>query len=136
MPKGGGNLAFWQPFWLANTEISLQARPMTNTPNNDDKIGPQIAMVRATMPAWVIATSELVERAKNAERAATHVNPEVADRSRKLIIEIAEWQQKLGEWQAQPVSARLGAEMRILKATLDASMDEANSAASALHLFD
>jgi hypothetical protein len=109
---------------------------MTNTPNNDDEIGPQIEMIRATMPAWVIATSELVERGQNAERAAAQVNPDVADRSRRLIIEIAEWQQKLGEWQSQPVSPRLGAEMRILKATLDASMDEANSAASSLHLFD
>jgi hypothetical protein len=109
---------------------------MTNAPTNDDEIGPQIEMIRATMPGWVVATSELVERAKNAERAATQVNPDVGDRSRKLIVEIAEWQQKLAAWQAQPVSARLGAEMRILKATLDASMDEANSAASALHLFD
>ena len=109
---------------------------MTNLANNDDQIGPQIEIVRATMPTWVVATSELVERAQNAERAAAKINPDVADRSRKLIVEIAEWQQKLGEWQSQPVSARLGAEMRILKATLDASMDEANGAAAALHLFD
>jgi hypothetical protein len=88
------------------------------------------------MPDWIVATSELVERAQIEERAAAHIIPEVADRSRKLIVEIAEWQQKLGEWQTQSVTPRLGAELRILKATLDASMDEANSAAAALHLFD
>lgn len=61
---------------------------------------------------------------------------ETDDRSRKLIVEVAEWQQKLGEWQALDLSPRLKAELRILKATLDASMDEANAAASELKLFD
>ena len=100
----------------------------------DEDIAPKISALRADMPNWVVATSELVERAENAERAATRINPEVADRSRKLIVEIAEWQQRVREWQGQPISPRLGAELRILKATLDATMDEANAAAGALHL--
>jgi len=79
---------------------------------------------------------ELVELAENAERAAKEINPETADRSRKLIVEIAEWQQKLSDWQKLAVSPRLLAELRILKATLDASMDEANAAAAELHLFE
>jgi hypothetical protein len=53
-----------------------------------------------------------------------------------LIVEVAEWQQKLSEWQQLDLSPRLKAELRILKATLDASMDEANAAAGELKLFD
>lgn len=65
-----------------------------------------------------------------------HSNPETLDRSRKLIVEVAEWQQKLSEWQVLDLSPRLKAELRILKATLDASMDKANGAAGELKLFD
>ena len=108
---------------------------MTNT-TIDESISAQIAALRIDMPNWVLGTTELVEHAKNAERAATKINPVEADRSRKLIVEIAEWQQRLSDWQRQPTTARLGAELRILKATLDASMNEANAAAAALHLFD
>lgn len=102
----------------------------------DDDIVSQIETVRIALPAWVISTVELVELAENAERAAVHTNPETDDRSRKLIVEVAEWQQKLSEWQGLDLSPRLKAELRILKATLDASMDEANAAAAELKLFD
>jgi hypothetical protein len=102
----------------------------------DNEVVLQIDTLRSALPAWVISTVELVELAENAERAATRINPHTAERSRKLIVEVAEWQQKLGEWQNLDLSPRLKAELRILKATLDASMDEANSAASELHLFD
>jgi hypothetical protein len=102
----------------------------------DDQIVSQIETVRIALPTWVISTVELVELAENAERAAVHINVETADRSRKLIVEVAEWQQKLSEWQGLVLSPRLKAELRILKATLDASMDEANAAAAELKLFE
>lgn len=102
----------------------------------DDQIVSQIETVRTAMPGWVDSTVELVELAQNAERAAVHANSETDDRSRRLIVEVAEWQQKLGEWQALDLSPRLRSELRILKATLDASMDEANTAAAELKLFD
>jgi hypothetical protein len=102
----------------------------------DDHVVSEIETVRAALPSWVISTVELVELAENAERAAVHINPETADRSRKLIVEVAEWQQKLSDWQGLELSPRLKAELRILKATLDASMDEANAAAAELKLFD
>lgn len=102
----------------------------------DGDVVSQIETVRIALPLWVISTADLVELAENAERAAVHTNPETADRSRNLIVEVAEWQQKLSEWQGLDVSPRLKAEMRILKATLDASMDEVNSAAGKLKLFD
>jgi hypothetical protein len=102
----------------------------------DEAIVSEIETVRTALPTWVISTVELVELAENAERAAKDVNPETADRSRKLIVEVAEWQQKLHDWQSQGLSPRLLAELRILKATLDASMDEANAAAAKLQLFD
>lgn len=108
---------------------------MQNYPADADIVS-QIETVRLALPTWVISTVELVELAENAERAAVHSNADTLDRSRKLIVEVAEWQQKLTEWQAADLSPRLKAELRILKATLDASMDEANGAAAELHLFD
>ena len=108
---------------------------MTDYPA-DAHIVSQIETLRVALPEWVISTVELVELAENAERAAVHSNPDTLDRARGLIIEVAEWQQKLSEWQGLDLSPRLKAELRILKATLDASMDEANAAAAELKLFD
>jgi hypothetical protein len=101
----------------------------------DQNVVSEIETLRVALPTWVVSTVELVELAQNAERAAVHSNPETLDRSRKLIVEVAEWQQKLSDWQKLDLSPRLLAELRILKATLDASMDEANAAASELQLF-
>lgn len=108
---------------------------MTNY-TSDDSVVADIATLRIALPTWIVSTVELVELAENAERAAKNINPETADRSRKLIVEVAEWQQKLADWQNLQLSPRLLAELRILKATLDASMDEANAAAAELKLFD
>lgn len=108
---------------------------MPNFPD-DEAIVSEIETLRTALPTWVVSTVELVELAQNAERAARDVNPETDDRSRNLIVEVAEWQQKLSDWQKLGLSPRLLAELRILKATLDASMDEANAAAAKLHLFD
>ena len=102
----------------------------------DDTVVSEIATLRLALPTWIVSTVELVELAENAERAAKDVNPETDDRSRTLIVEVAEWQQKLVDWQQLHLSPRLSAELRILKATLDASMDEANAAAAKLNLHD
>lgn len=102
----------------------------------DEDIVAQTEVVRNSLPSWIISAVGLVELAENAERAATPTTPDTIERSKKLIVEVAEWQQKLGEWQSLDVSPRLRAELRILKATLDAAMDEANSAARELRLFE
>jgi CHAD domain-containing protein len=102
----------------------------------DDAVVSEVETIRIALPTWIVSTAQLVELAENAERAAREPNPETVDRSRKLIVEVAEWQEKLGNWQHQALSPRLLAELRILKATLDASMDEANSAATKLELFN
>ena len=108
---------------------------MRDYPADKDVVS-QIETVRASLPAWIISTVELVELAHNAERAAVHASTETGERSRKLIVEVAEWQQRLTDWHSLDLSPRLKAELRILKATLDASMDEANSAAAELNLLD
>lgn len=100
----------------------------------DASVVSQIETVRTALPVWVEQTAELVELAENAERAAVRSNPATDDRARGLIVEVAEWQQRLSDWQGLDLSPRLKAELRILKATLDASMEEANLAASSLHL--
>ena len=106
---------------------------MTDFPA-DNQVVTQIETVRIALPQWVVSTAELVELAENAERAAVQSKPETLDRSRKLIVEVAEWQQRLADWQGLRLSPRLQAELRILKATLDASMNEANSAAAKLNI--
>jgi hypothetical protein len=108
---------------------------MTNYPA-DQSVVSQVETLRLALPTWVISTVELVELSENAERAARNINLDTADRSRKLIVEVAEWQEKLSNWQKEPLSPRLLAELRILKSTLDSSMDEANGAATKLRLFD
>lgn len=102
----------------------------------DGDVDTQIDTLRVALPTWVINTVELVELAENAERAGVLANDGTADRSRALIVEVAEWQQRLADWQGLDLSPRLKAELRILKATLDASMDEANGAAGKLRLFE
>lgn len=102
----------------------------------DGAVVSEVEKLRIALPTWIVSTVELVELADNAERAARNATPETADRSRKLIVEVAEWQEKLGSWQTQALSPRLLAELRILKSTLDASMDEANGAAAKLNLLD
>jgi len=97
-------------------------------------IDAEIAVVRDALPRWIDETIELVELAVNRERAGNRLNPDTAERSQKLIVEVAEWQQKLADWQHLDIGPRLQAELRILKATLDAAMDEANSAARELML--
>jgi hypothetical protein len=102
----------------------------------DTAIVTDIETLRTALPTWIVSAVELVELAENAERAARDVNPETAERSQNLIVEVAEWQEKLSAWQKLDLSPRLLAELRILKATLDASMDEANTAAAVLKLFN
>ena len=100
----------------------------------DQDVVAQVETLREALPNWIVSTVELVELAENAERAAVYSSSETVERSGKLIVEVAEWQQRLTDWQALDLSPRLKAELRILKATLDASMDEANAAAAKLRL--
>ena len=94
----------------------------------------EIIALRGAMPGWISETVALVELAVNRERAGNRLNPDTAERSRALITEVAQWQQRLGDWQSLDITARLKAELRILKATLDVAMDEANEAARQLLL--
>jgi hypothetical protein len=107
---------------------------VTQVQDRNPEVDAEISTVRAAMPRWIDEAIELVELAVNRERAGNRLNPDTAERSRRLIVEVAEWQEKLSAWQALDLSPRLHAELRILKATLDASMDEANSAARELLL--
>jgi hypothetical protein len=107
---------------------------VTENQLRDHPIDSEIAVVRAQIPRWIDETIELVELAVNRERVGNRLNPDTAERSQKLIVEVAEWQQKLTDWQDLDLNPRLRAELRILKATLDAAMDESNAAARQLLL--
>ena len=107
---------------------------MTETQVRNHPIDEAVDAVRVAIPRWIDETIELVELAENRERVGNRLNPATAERSQSLIVEVAEWQQKLSDWQQLDIGPRLQAELRILKATLDASMDEANAAARQLLL--
>lgn len=108
---------------------------MTTAPvDRDHPIDAQIAQVRAALPRWIDETIELVELAVNRERSGNRLNPDTAERSRRLIVEVAQWQERLAGWQGLDIGPRLHAELRVLKAMLDAAMDEANTAARELLL--
>ncbi|HEY0033387.1 MAG TPA: hypothetical protein VGB81_08995, partial [Devosia sp.] len=61
----------------------------------DQDLFSQVETLREALLNWIVSTVELVELAENAERAAVYSNPESVDRSHKLIVEVAEWQQRL-----------------------------------------
>lgn len=85
--------------------------PEPGSEHPDDPVYAQIAVVRAAIPRWIDETIELVELAVNRERAGNRLNPATAERSRKLIVEVAEWQQKLSDWQSLAIGPRLHAEL-------------------------
>ncbi|QYO75191.1 PAS domain-containing protein [Devosia salina] len=134
---------FYSPSWTCRlvSRCNSTSRPktgesdaMTENQMRDHPIDAEIAAVRTEIPRWIDETIELVELAVNRERVGNRLNPDTAERSRKLIVEVAQWQQKLTDWQSLDIGPRLHAELRILKATLDAAMDEANAAARQLLL--
>ena len=107
---------------------------MTENEDRSENLKAEIAALHAAIPRWIDETVELVELAANRERAGNRLNPDTAERSHKLIVDVAECQEKLADWQSWETSPRVRAELRILKATLDAAMDEANTAARHLML--
>ena len=72
---------------------------MIDSRPTDGPIDVQIAIVRSSMPLWIQETADLAELAANAERAGTQAIEDTINRSGRLIVEVAVWQQKLGEWQ-------------------------------------
>lgn len=64
---------------------------VTNDHQDDAQIEAEIVIVRAAIPRWIDETIELVELAVNRETAGNRLNPDTAERSRVLIVDVAQW---------------------------------------------
>jgi hypothetical protein len=75
-----------------------------------------------------------VELAQNAERAAVSPNALVLQRARGLLETTTGWHDTLLYWEEQDATPEMSAEIRVLRASLDAMRVEVNSAVSNFRL--
>jgi hypothetical protein len=91
-------------------------------------INTQILKLRAALPIWGLEADDLVERARNAERAASQVDERTLQRVRGLIETTTGWHDTLLFWEEQDTPPALSADIRVLRATLDAIRTEVAAA--------
>jgi hypothetical protein len=97
-------------------------------------INDQIVKLRAALPIWGVEASDLVELAQNAERAATSVDERVLQRARGLIETTQGWHDTLLYWETQDAAPALSADIRMMRASLDAMRLEVDAATAKFRL--
>jgi hypothetical protein len=97
-------------------------------------INEQILKLRTALPIWGVEANDLVELAENAERAAVSPDALVLQRARGLLETTTGWHDTLVYWEKQDATPEMSAEIRILRASLDAMRLEVNSAVSGFRL--
>ena len=95
-----------------------------------DDINTQILKLRTALPIWGVEANDLVELAENAERAATSPDARVLQRARGLLETTTGWHDTLLYWEGQDATPDLSAEIRVLRASLDAMRIEVTAAVS------
>lgn len=95
-----------------------------------DDINKQIVKLRTALPIWGVEANDLVELAANAERVATSPDARVLQRARGLLETTTGWHDTLLYWEEQDAAPHLSAEIRVLRASLDAMRIEVNAAVS------
>lgn len=95
-----------------------------------DDINQQILKLRTALPIWGIEASDLVELAQNAERAAVSPDARVLQRARGLLETTTGWHDTLVYWEEQDAAPALSADIRVLRASLDAIRLEVDAAVS------
>ena len=93
-----------------------------------EDINIQIIKLRTALPVWGVEAADLVELAENAERAATSPDPRVLQRVRGLIETTTGWHDTLLYWEDQDAAPHLSAQIRILRASLNAMRAEVDAA--------
>ncbi|WP_454748315.1 hypothetical protein [Ciceribacter selenitireducens] len=101
--------------------------------NQIDDINAQIIKLRAALPIWGVEASDLVELARNAERAATKVDERTMQRVRGLIETTTGWHNTLLYWEEQDAAPSLSSDIRVIRGSLDAMRAEV-AAATAMFL--
>lgn len=95
-----------------------------------EDINRQILKLRTALPIWGVEANDLVELADNAERAATSPDTRVLQRARGLLETTTGWHDTLLYWEEQDAAPHLSAEIRMLRASLDAMRIEVHAAVS------
>ena len=108
---------------------------LTGMENNQiTDINKQILKLRTALPVWGVEASDLVELAQNAERASMPVDERVLQRARGLLQTATGWHDTLLYWEEQDAAPALSAEIRVLRASLDAMRVEVDAATSKFNL--
>ncbi|WP_165225849.1 hypothetical protein [Affinirhizobium pseudoryzae] len=94
----------------------------------------QILRLREALPVWGAEANDLVELARNAERAATAVDERVLQRARGLLETTKGWHDTLLYWEKQEAPAALSADIRVIRGSLNAMRLEVDSATSKFRL--
>jgi hypothetical protein len=99
-----------------------------------DDINTQLHKLRLALPIWGVEARDLIELAQNAERAAVLPDARVLQRARGLLQTTTGWHDTLVYWEEQEAAPDLGAEIRVLRASLDAMRLEVDAAVSTFML--
>jgi hypothetical protein len=99
-----------------------------------DDINAQILKLRTALPIWGVEANDLVELARNAERAAAPIDERTMQRMRGLIETTSGWHNTLLYWEEQDAAPALSADFRVLRGSLDAMRKEVAEAAAAFEM--
>jgi hypothetical protein len=99
-----------------------------------EDIETQMAKLRTALPIWGVEANDLIELSSNAERAATRVDERVLKRVRGLLETTTGWHDTLLHWESLNVEPALSADIRVLRACLNAMRIEVDAAAATFKL--
>lgn len=102
--------------------------------NQIDDINAQILKLRTALPIWGVEANDLIELARNAERAATSVDERVLQRARGLLETVTGWHNTLLYWEEQDAAPALSADIRVIRGSLDAMRKEVDDSTSNFRL--
>ena len=95
-----------------------------------EDINGQILKLRTALPIWGVEANDLVELARNAERAAAKIDERTMQRMRGLMETTTGWHNTLLYWEEQDAAPDLSADFRVLRGLLDAMRKEVADAAA------
>jgi hypothetical protein len=95
-----------------------------------EDINGQILKLRTALPIWGVEANDLVELARNAERAAAKIDERTMQRMRGLMETTTGWHNTLLYWEEQDAAPDLSADFRVLRGSLDAMRKEVADAAA------
>jgi hypothetical protein len=99
-----------------------------------EDINSQILKLRTALPIWGVEANDLVELARNAERAAVKVDDRTVQRMRGLMETTTGWHNTLLYWEEQDAAPALSADFRVLRGSLDAIRKEGADAAASFDM--